>query len=130
MIKMSKFNLKLILAALLLSVGAIANVSAQVEPGTVLKFFVDSDFVVNGTTFPAGEYTVERTPNTADSPSLLILRGEKSMIFDTMIADSRVVADRTELVFENVDGVNYLSAITVAGQTSRNELRSAKSQMK
>ena len=127
---MSKFNLKLMLAALVLSIGAIANVSAQVEPGTVLKFFVGSDFVVNGTSFPAGEYTVERTPNTADAPSLLILRGEKSMIFDTMIADSRVVADRTELVFANVDGINYLSAITVAGQTSRNELVSAKSQMK
>ena len=127
---MSKFNLKLMLAALVLSVGAIANVSAQVEPGTTLRFFVASDFVVNGTSFPAGEYTVERTPNTADAPSLLILRGEKSMIFDTMIADSRETAGRTELIFENVDGVNYLSAIVVEGSSSRNELQSAKSQMK
>lgn len=127
---MSKFNLKLMAAALVLSIGAIANVSAQVEPGTTLRFFVASDFVVNGTAFPAGEYTVERTPSTADAPSLLILRGEKSMIFDTMIADSREVADRTELIFENVDGVNYLSAIVVEGATSRNELPSAKSQMK
>lgn len=117
-------------AALVLSIGAIANVSAQVEPGTTLKFFVANDFVVNGTSFPAGEYTVERTPSTADSPSLLIIRGEKSMIFDTIVADSREVADRTELIFDNVDGVNYLSAITVAGQTSRNELPSAKAQMK
>ncbi len=127
---MSKFNLKLMLAALVLSIGAMANVSSQVEPGTVLKFFVASDFVVNGTAFPAGEYSVERTPSTADAPSLLILRGEKSMIFDTMIADSREVADRTELIFENVDGVNHLSAIVVEGATSRNELPSAKSQMK
>lgn len=127
---MSKFNLKVMVAALVLSIGAIASVNAQVEPGTVLKFFVASDFVVNGTSFPAGEYSIERTPNTADSPSLLIIRGEQSMIFDTMVADSRVVADRTELLFENVNGVNYLSAITVAGQTSRNELTSAKSQMK
>ena len=85
---------------------------------------------MNGTSFPAGEYTVERTPNTADAPSLLILRGEKSMIFDTMIADSREAADRTELIFENVDGVNYLSAIVVEGTTSRNVLPTAKSQMK
>ena len=127
---MSRFNLKLTIAALVLSIGAIANVSAQVEQGTVLKFFVANEFVVNGTLFPAGEYTVERTPSTVDAPSLLILRGEKSMIFDTMVADSRVVADRTELIFENVNGVNYLSAITVAGQTSRNELMSASSQMK
>jgi hypothetical protein len=115
---------------LVLSIGAIANVSAQVEAGTVLKFFVANDFVVKGTSFPAGEYTVERTPGTADAPSLLIIRGEKSMIFDTMVADSRTVADRTELIFENVDGVDYLSAITVAGQTSRNELPSVMSQMK
>jgi len=127
---MSKFNVKLMVAALVLSIGSIANVSAQVEPGTTLKFFVANDFVVNGTSFPAGEYTVERTPSTADSPSLLIIRGEKSMIFDTIVADSREVADRTELIFDNVDGVNYLSAITVAGQTSRNELPSAKAQMK
>ncbi len=127
---MSKFNVKLMVAALVLSIGAIANVSAQVEPGTVLRFFVANDFVVNGKSFPAGEYTVERTPNTADSPSLLIIRGEKSMIFDTMVSDTRVTADRTELIFENVDGVDYLSAIVVEGQTSRNELLSAKSQMK
>jgi hypothetical protein len=127
---MYKFNVKLMVAALVLSIGAIANVSAQVVPGTVLRFFVANDFVVNGVSFPAGEYSVERTPNTNDSPSLLIIRGEKSMIFDTMIADSRTVADRTELVFENVDGVDYLSAITVAGQTSRNELPSVKAQMK
>ena len=127
---MSKFNVRLMVAALVLSIGSIANVSAQVEPGTTLKFFVANDFVVNGTSFPAGEYTVERTPSTADSPSLLIIRGEKSMIFDTIVADSREVADRTELIFDNVDGVNYLSAITVAGQTSRNELPSAKAQMK
>ncbi len=127
---MYKFNVKLMVAALVLSIGAIANVSAQVVPGTVLRFFVANDFVVNGVSFPAGEYSVERTPNANDSPSLLIIRGEKSMIFDTMIADSRTVADRTELVFENVDGVDYLSAITVAGQTSRNELPSLKAQMK
>jgi hypothetical protein len=127
---MYKFNVKLMVAALVLSIGAIANVSAQVVPGTVLRFFVANDFVVNGVSFPAGEYSIERTPNANDSPSLLIIRGEKSMIFDTMIADSRTVADRTELVFENVDGVDYLSAITVAGQTSRNELPSVKAQMK
>lgn len=127
---MYKFNVKLMVAALVLSIGAIANVSAQVVPGTVLRFFVANDFVVNGVSFPAGEYSIERTPNANDSPSLLVIRGEKSMIFDTMIADSRTVADRTELVFENVDGVDYLSAITVAGQTSRNELPSVKAQMK
>jgi len=127
---MIKLNVKLMLAALVLSIGAISMVNAQVEPGTTLRFFVDSNFVVNGENFQAGEYTIERTPSTADSPSLLIIRGEKSMIFDTMVSDTRDAADRTELVFENVDGVNYLSAIAVEGHTSRNELLSAKAQSK
>ena len=127
---MIKLNVKLMLAALVFSIGGLSAVNAQVEPGTTLRFFVDTEFVVNGENFPAGEYTVERTPNTADAPSLLILRGAKSVIFDTMVANTRVVAERTELLFDNVNGVNYLSAIAVAGQTSRNELLSAKEQVR
>jgi hypothetical protein len=127
---MIKFNLKLVLAALVLSIGAISMVEAQVDAGTTLRFFVANDFVVNGESFPAGEYSIERTPSTADSPSVLIIRGEKSMIFDTMVAESRDAAHRTELVFENVNGVNYLSAIVVEGHTSRNELLSATAQMR
>lgn len=127
---MIKINVKLMFAALVLSIGAISMTNAQVEPGTTLSFFVGSDFVVNGESFSAGEYTIERTPTTSDAPSMLILRGEKSIIFDTMVSDSRETADRTELIFENVDGVNYLSAIVVEGHTSRNELLSAKGQMR
>lgn len=127
---MFKSSVKLMLAALVLSMGMISTMNAQVEPGTTLRFFVDSNFAVNGESFPAGEYTIERTPNTSDSPSLLIIRGEKSMIFDTMVSDSRVAAERTELVFDNIDGVNYLAAIAVEGHTSKNELRSAKAQLR
>lgn len=127
---MIKFNAKLMAAALVLSMGAISMVNAQVDAGTTLRFFVSDDFVVNGESFPGGEYTIERTPSTADSPSVLIIRGANSMIFDTIVAESNNVADRTELFFENLDGVNYLSAIAVEGHTSRNELLSAKAQAK
>lgn len=126
---MIKVN-KLITAALVLSIGAISMVNAQVDAGTTLRFFVGHDFVVNGAMFPSGEYTIERTPNTADSPTVLMIRGGKSMIFDTMISDSRDAADRTELVFENVDGVSYLSAILVEGHTSQNQLPSGTTQAK
>ena len=95
-------------------------------PNRVRKAIYRTDFVVNGESFPAGEYTIERTPTTADAPSLLILRGAKSVIFDTMVADSRVAAPRTELLFETVASVNHLSAIVVEGHTSRNELLSVK----
>jgi len=126
---MMKFNVKLAVAGLILSLAAI-SIAAQVEQGVTLKFFVATDFVVNGKTLPAGEYTIERTPNTSDSPSVLVIRGAKSMIFDTMVSDLRDASDRTEIVFENVDGVNYLSRIRVEGHTTVNELPSAKAQMK
>jgi hypothetical protein len=127
---MIKFKSKFAAAAalLVLSIGAFQMVGAQVEQGTSLRFFVESDFVINGETFPAGEYTIQRTPNTSDAPSVLMIRGANSMIFDTAVSDSRVTADRTELLFENLDGVNYLSAIVVEGHTQRNELLSARVQ--
>lgn len=52
---MQKFNVKLMVAALVLSIGAIANVNAQVDQGITLNFYLATDFVVNGTSFPAGE---------------------------------------------------------------------------
>jgi hypothetical protein len=128
---MIKLTSKLIAAAaLVFSISAGSMVYAQVEQGTTLKFFVESDFVINGENFPAGEYTIQRTPSTADAPSVLMIRGANSMIFDTAVSDSRVTADRTELLFESLNGVNYLSAIVVEGHNLRNELLSANVQAK
>jgi len=79
--------------------------------------------VLRGETFEAGKYTIERTPKTSDEPSLLIIRGEgETMIFDTMVANSTKNAENTKLVFDNIDGVNYLTSIIVKGQSVKNEI--------
>lgn len=125
------FNLKakLMLAAAVLFIGGVSAANAQISNGSTIKISVPGSFVLKDATFPAGEYIIERTPNTSDAPSVLIIRSEnEAMVFDTMIASSKEAAESTQLVFDTVDGVNYLSAIMVKGQSTRNEIAKTKSQ--
>ncbi len=127
------FNLtsKLVFAAALLFLGGVSAANAQIASGSVVKFNVPTSFVVRDETRPAGNYTIERTPSTIDSPSLLVLRGSgEAIVFDTILSDARTVAGETELVFNNVGGVNYLSAIMVKGSMGRNEVVKSKAQVR
>lgn len=127
------FNLtsKLVFAAALLFLGGVSAANAQIASGSVVKFNVPTSFVVRDETLPAGNYTIERTPSTIDSPSLLVLRGSgEAIVFDTILSDARTVAGETELVFNNVGGVNYLSAIMVKGSMGRNEVVKSKAQVR
>lgn len=120
---------KFILAAAFLFIGGVSAANAQLANGSVVKVNVPSSFVLRDETFPAGTYTIERTPSTADSPSLLVLRGEgETIVFDTIIARSNDAAANTQLVFDTVGGTNYLAAIVIKGQTVRNEIAKSKAQ--
>lgn len=120
---------KFILAAAFLFIGGVSAANAQLANGSVVKVNVSSSFVLRDETFPAGTYTIERTPSTADSPSLLVLRGEgETIVFDTIIARSNDAAANTQLVFDTVGGTNYLAAIVIKGQTARNEIAKSKAQ--
>ena len=125
------FNLKakFILAAAVLFIGGVSAANAQLVDGSSIKVAVPNSFVLRGETFKAGTYTIERTPNTADSPSLLILRGEgETMVFDTMVSGINTVADTTKLVFDTVDGTSYLRSILVRGQNVKNDIARSKAQ--
>ena len=114
---MFNLNIKFLLAALVLTVGGVTAASAQLSKGSAIKANIATEFVVSGKSFPAGAYTIERMPGSTDSGSFLILRGDndRSMIFDTIESESTGTAKSTSLVFENVDGVEYLSKIFVSG---------------
>jgi len=119
------FNLKakFMLAAAVLFIGGVSAANAQLVDGSSIKVSVPSSFVLRGETFEAGTYTIERTPSTVDSPSLLVIRGEgETMIFDTIVDRTNETAKNTQLVFETIGGTNYLSAIVVKGQTTKNEI--------
>lgn len=125
------FNLKNFFAAAILFIGGVTAANAQLVDGSTIKVNVPNAFVLRDETFEAGEYTIERTPSTADSGSLLIMRGNgDSIVFDTMIARSNEAAESTQLVFDRVGDVNYLTEIVVRGQESKNEIPKTKSQKK
>ncbi len=112
------FNLKIkfMLAAAVLFIGGVSAANAQLASGAAIKADIPNSFVLRGETFPAGKYTIARTPSTIDSPSLMILRGDKTAaIFDTMQEESRTVAKDTVLIFDSVNGVDYLSKIVLSG---------------
>ncbi len=126
------FNLKskLFLLAAVLIFGGFSAANAQINEGTSIKVNVPNAFTLRDTTFDAGIYTIERTPSTIDSPSLLVLRGDNgsSMIFDTIVARSNNAAPATRLVFDTVGETTYLTAIAVKGQSSVNEIAKTKAQ--
>ncbi|MFT3746650.1 MAG: hypothetical protein QM785_20450 [Pyrinomonadaceae bacterium] len=127
------FNLKAksLLATAVLFLGGVVAANAQIADGSIITVSVPNSFVVKDTTFDAGVYTIERTPNTSDSPSLLILRGEKdAIVFDTVVSNSKEAAATTQLVFDTVGDTNFLSQILVKGSASKNELMKTKAQKK
>lgn len=127
------FNLKLkfMLAVAILIVGGVSAASAQLVGGTALKFSVATPFVLKDKSFPAGNYTIERTPSSIDAPSLLILRGDhrEAMIFDTVASQSAKVADNTELVFDAIGGTNFLTEIRIEGDDVTIEIPKTKRQI-
>lgn len=106
------------------------SISAQIPEGSAITVAVPHAFTVKDKTFDAGVYTIQRTPITVDSSSLLVLRGEngKSMVFDTMLSRSNTDAPSTQLVFDTVGDTNFLTAIVVKGQVVKNEIPKTKAQ--
>ena len=124
------FNLKTIFFAAVLIIGGITAANSQISQGSVLKVNIPNSFVLNEKTFTAGKYTIERTPSTIDSPSLLILRDTKGngIVFDTIATEVDTRANSTQLVFDNVNGTYFLSQIWVKGSTSSNDIPMSRSQ--
>jgi hypothetical protein len=120
-------KMKFFFMAAVISLAGVTAANAQFSFGSKLSVTIPTDFVVGDKAFPAGNYTIAPTPNTADSPSILVLRGEnESMVFDTMKGDSGVAAKDTQLIFRDVDGVSFLSKILFKGETTRIEIPTAK----
>lgn len=123
------FNFKTLVAVAVLVLGGISAANAQIVDNSAIKIAVPSPFVLRGETLPAGVYTIARTPGKSDSPSLLILRGEgETVVFDSMIGPAERDVKNTQLVFDTINGVNYLTDILVKGQSSKNSIVRSKAQ--
>jgi hypothetical protein len=99
--------------AFLLVAGAAANAAAS----NVVEVKVPFSFVVNGRSFPAGQYMVERDDM---SPSVLLIRGEKgnhtATFVSTMAAGGPDPAGSAPaLVFTHDENQYRLSSVWEAG---------------
>lgn len=127
---MSNFTAKFVLAVSFLVLGGISAANAQIGAGAI-KVNIPNAFVLNDRTYPAGEYTIQRTYSTIDSPSLLLLQGkDETAIFDTISTESVDPAKSTQLVFDKVGDQYFLSKIWVKGEITGNEISRTKSERK
>jgi len=122
---MVSFSFRSILVAAILTIGGMSVANAQVHQGSVLKVDIPNTFVIKGKTFAPGQYTIERTPSTIDSPSLMILRdanGGNGIVFDTTQTRTQTPAQSTQVIFDSINGTYFLSQIWVKGSTTSNDL--------
>jgi hypothetical protein len=121
---MFNFKTKFFLMASFLVLGGVSAANAQVGDDTALKFNVSHSFIVKDTTLPAGSYTVTRTPSVTDPASFLLIQGDngKSVIFDTIAAETARASANTQLIFNEVDGNHFLSKILVRGDAVGNSV--------
>jgi hypothetical protein len=81
-----------------------------------VKATVPFDFIVNGKTLPAGEYTIASF-GSVDGRTLMVRSGDldKQMLVRANSSESLKVSDKTKLVFHRYDQRYFLSEIWVAG---------------
>lgn len=122
---MSKMRIAAVLAVALL---AGAGVAAAQE--LLVEAHVPFAFVVENTTLPQGDYVIERVDTDQESP--LVLRskdGNTSVAFLVLEQTTKGAkpAAQTELVFQQMDGKNYLNEIWYQGEMTGNQVVESRS---
>ena len=90
-----------------------------------LKANIPFNFVVNGKTLPAGEYTVK----TMGSERTLSIRDSSQTATSLVLAnacESMQPADRTKLVFHRYGDSYFLTKVWISGNTSGHEIPASK----
>ncbi len=93
--------------ALILTLGLGTRANAQGEGKVVVT--VPFEFIVSGTTLPAGKYTVSR--GSSGDSSLLIIEGDRAAAFVLPVAFDNVPVENAQLGFEHVDGAYLLNEV-------------------
>lgn len=96
------------LVALVLLVGLQTVARAE----QILTVNVPHDFIVNNTSFPAGNYIVSRSETAGAFSAILIQRRDGgSGSFVLPIAFEEGITDKAQLTFDSIDGVYSLRKI-------------------
>jgi hypothetical protein len=121
---------KLFILAAVLIVAGVSAASAQMDPQSRLTTAVPFSFVIEGKTYPAGNYTFARLDANGGDSSQIIMRGSKgeSIILDTVPTVSTSAASDTHLIFEKVAGQYFLKQIWAKGDTEGSQLIKSKAE--
>jgi hypothetical protein len=117
--KNNAFKVAALSSLFILLVGGI--VYAQTEPRIIAN--IPFEFIAGNKTLPAGEYTIAR-PNF-NEPDLLLIRSADNHVALFINAENmqaRQTPNKTELVFNEIEGKYFLSKIWVAGDDIGREI--------
>ncbi|MBV9241537.1 MAG: hypothetical protein JO314_05975 [Acidobacteria bacterium] len=118
------FNIrsKVLMMAFILVVGGIAANAQTSTLGSSVRFDVPMDFVANGQMMPAGRYALARSSFAANTTTpqytLRMPNGHAIPLGVPIPSYSGSAANDTAMIFENVDGQYYLSAVNFGGRTT------------
>lgn len=82
------------------------------------------DFIAVDKTLPAGEYTIERAPNSDDHDLLMIRSTENHVAFFLAVEDANAPQTPTEtrLIFNKIGDEYFLSQLWIAGNNTGREV--------
>jgi hypothetical protein len=98
--------------------GGMIAANAQIDSGSAIRFEVSHTFVIDGKTLPAGKYSISAIATQSGSSDVLKIQsadGKESMLFSTLKKFYGEAAGKTELVFDQVGDISYLTEIRVKG---------------
>jgi hypothetical protein len=106
------------LAVSMILLGGMVAANAQIDSGSAIRFEVSHPFVIDGKTLPAGKYSISAIATQSGSSDVLKIQsadGKESMLFSTLKKFHGEAAGKTELVFDQVGEIAYLTDIRVKG---------------
>jgi hypothetical protein len=114
---MNRKLFSLVAIGLFAIIGA-GTASAQVE-GAVTRATIPFDFSVRGKTLPAGQYEVRETMDGSGTFRIANVKHNRdSVMFETEPVIANEVPNRSELVFDQLDGNYYLAKVFAAGDAT------------
>lgn len=109
--------------ALLVVMLGVAMVGESVAQSLRMKANIPFDFVVNGSTLPAGEYTIQSF-GVADGKTLRVgsISSHQGALVNAIDVDKGDLAQSTKLVFHRYGNRYFLSQVWVRGDERGREL--------
>lgn len=97
-----------------------------------LEVNIPFPFTINNQTLPAGKYEFTAPDNGTDLNLLEIrqTKGDHAMFFQTFDTQPAVRPVQTGLVFDRIDGRDFLSQVWMAGSDKANELAKSKQELR